>query len=163
MKIVEARIDESILPKKDKDWKFALAANPATEGWIVGIRAEDVQVFENEIQRHRFFAVGGACDFNARSSSRAASLTPLSVSASQCPSPPDAGSTENAALPPPARNAPTSLREKSGEKYVSLSATSQMTGTRAPFPNSPAVAISLCGAHILFSASSAWPPRRLAG
>src|ERR1700694_167981 len=41
MKIVEVRVDESILPKKDKDWKFALAANPATEGWIVSIRAED--------------------------------------------------------------------------------------------------------------------------
>src|SRR5882757_95873 len=44
MKIVEARVDESVLPKKDKDWKFALAANPATEGWIVSIRAEDDMV-----------------------------------------------------------------------------------------------------------------------
>ena len=41
MKIVDVRIDESVLPKKDKDWKFALAANPATEGWIVNIRTED--------------------------------------------------------------------------------------------------------------------------
>jgi L-Ala-D/L-Glu epimerase len=41
MKIVEVRVDESVLPKKDKDWKFALAANPATQGWIVSIRAED--------------------------------------------------------------------------------------------------------------------------
>ena len=41
MKIVEVRIEESVLPKKDKDWKFALAANPATEGWIVSIRTED--------------------------------------------------------------------------------------------------------------------------
>jgi L-alanine-DL-glutamate epimerase-like enolase superfamily enzyme len=41
MKIVEARIDESILPKKDKDWKFALAASGMTEGWIVSLRAED--------------------------------------------------------------------------------------------------------------------------
>jgi L-Ala-D/L-Glu epimerase len=41
MKIAEVRIDESVLPKKDKDWKFALAANPATEGWIVSIGAED--------------------------------------------------------------------------------------------------------------------------
>jgi L-Ala-D/L-Glu epimerase len=41
MKIAEVSIDESVLPKKDKDWKFALAANPATEGWIVSIRAED--------------------------------------------------------------------------------------------------------------------------
>src|ERR1700692_3574416 len=41
MKIVDVRIEESILPKKDKDWKFALAANPATEGWIVSICAED--------------------------------------------------------------------------------------------------------------------------
>ena len=29
------------MPRKDKDWKFALAASPATEGWIVSIRAED--------------------------------------------------------------------------------------------------------------------------
>jgi L-alanine-DL-glutamate epimerase-like enolase superfamily enzyme len=41
MKIVDVRVEESILPKKDKDWKFALAANPATEGWIVNIHAED--------------------------------------------------------------------------------------------------------------------------
>ena len=41
MKIVEARVDESILPKKDKDWKFALAASGFTEGWIVSIRTED--------------------------------------------------------------------------------------------------------------------------
>ena len=41
MKIVDARIDECVLPKKDKDWKFALAANPTTEGWIVNIRTED--------------------------------------------------------------------------------------------------------------------------
>jgi L-alanine-DL-glutamate epimerase-like enolase superfamily enzyme len=41
MKIVEARADESILPKKDKDWKFALAASSVTQGWIVCIRAED--------------------------------------------------------------------------------------------------------------------------
>jgi L-alanine-DL-glutamate epimerase-like enolase superfamily enzyme len=41
MKNVETHVEESILPKKDKDWKFALAAHPATEGWIVSIRAED--------------------------------------------------------------------------------------------------------------------------
>ena len=41
MKIVETLIEETILPKKDKDWKFALAANPATQGWTVSIRAED--------------------------------------------------------------------------------------------------------------------------
>ena len=41
MKIVDVRIDECVLPKKDKDWKFALAANPTTEGWIVNIRTED--------------------------------------------------------------------------------------------------------------------------
>ena len=41
MKITEVRIEELVLPKKDKDWKFALAANPATEGWIVNIRSED--------------------------------------------------------------------------------------------------------------------------
>ena len=41
MKIVEARIDESVLPKKDKEWKFALAASGVTEGWIVIISGED--------------------------------------------------------------------------------------------------------------------------
>jgi L-alanine-DL-glutamate epimerase-like enolase superfamily enzyme len=41
MKIVEVRIDESVLPKKDKDWKFALAASGVTEGWILSIRGED--------------------------------------------------------------------------------------------------------------------------
>jgi L-alanine-DL-glutamate epimerase-like enolase superfamily enzyme len=41
MKIVDVSVAECVLPKKDKDWKFALAANPATEGWVVSIRAED--------------------------------------------------------------------------------------------------------------------------
>jgi L-Ala-D/L-Glu epimerase len=41
MKIVDVRITESLLPKKDKDWKFALAANPMTEGWVVSIHGED--------------------------------------------------------------------------------------------------------------------------
>src|SRR5579872_475508 len=44
MKIVNVRVEESVLPKKDKDWKFALAANPATEGWVVSIQAEDSTV-----------------------------------------------------------------------------------------------------------------------
>ena len=34
MKIVETLIEETILPRKDKDWKFALAASPATQGWV---------------------------------------------------------------------------------------------------------------------------------
>ena len=41
MKIAEIRIDPSILPKLDKEWRFALAANPQSEGWIVSIVAED--------------------------------------------------------------------------------------------------------------------------
>src|SRR5580704_6317692 len=41
MKIVDVCITESLLPKKDKDWKFALAANPMTEGWVVSIHGED--------------------------------------------------------------------------------------------------------------------------
>jgi L-alanine-DL-glutamate epimerase-like enolase superfamily enzyme len=41
MKIVEVRIDESVLPKKDKDWKFALAASSVTQGWVVTLRSED--------------------------------------------------------------------------------------------------------------------------
>jgi hypothetical protein len=28
MKIVDVRVEESVLAKKDKDWKFALAAKP---------------------------------------------------------------------------------------------------------------------------------------
>ena len=41
MKIVDVRVDELVLPKQDKDWKFALAASGVTEGWVVSIRAED--------------------------------------------------------------------------------------------------------------------------
>jgi L-alanine-DL-glutamate epimerase-like enolase superfamily enzyme len=41
MKIAEVHIDPSVLPKQDKDWKFALAARGVSEGWIVSIRAED--------------------------------------------------------------------------------------------------------------------------
>jgi L-alanine-DL-glutamate epimerase-like enolase superfamily enzyme len=41
MKIVETRVEECVLPKQDKDWKFALAANSATEGWVISIRTED--------------------------------------------------------------------------------------------------------------------------
>jgi L-Ala-D/L-Glu epimerase len=67
MKIVEARVEESILPKKDKDWKFALAANPATEGWIVSIRAEDGTVGYGYASTMNHYgapheAVKGACD-----------------------------------------------------------------------------------------------------
>ena len=41
MKIAEIRIDPSILPKIDKEWRFALAASSQSEGWIVSIIAED--------------------------------------------------------------------------------------------------------------------------
>lgn len=41
MKIVDVRVEECLLPKQDKDWKFALAASGMSEGWVVGIRAED--------------------------------------------------------------------------------------------------------------------------
>ena len=40
MKIVELHITPSILPKKDKDWKFALRANPAFQGFIVTVEDE---------------------------------------------------------------------------------------------------------------------------
>jgi L-alanine-DL-glutamate epimerase-like enolase superfamily enzyme len=33
--LAEVRIDPCILPKDDPEWKFALAANPNSEGWIV--------------------------------------------------------------------------------------------------------------------------------
>jgi len=41
MKITDVTITQSVLPKLDKDWKFALAASSFTEGWIVSITAED--------------------------------------------------------------------------------------------------------------------------
>ncbi len=41
MKIVDIRAHESLLPKQDKNWKFALAASGMSEGWIVSIHAED--------------------------------------------------------------------------------------------------------------------------
>jgi L-alanine-DL-glutamate epimerase-like enolase superfamily enzyme len=41
MKIVDVRIQESLLPKLDKDWKFALAASGTSQGWIVAISGED--------------------------------------------------------------------------------------------------------------------------
>ena len=41
MKIVDARAHESLLPKLDKDWKFALAASGMSEGWVVTIQGED--------------------------------------------------------------------------------------------------------------------------
>ena len=41
MKIAEVRVDPSILPKRDKEWRFALAANTQSEGCIVSIVAED--------------------------------------------------------------------------------------------------------------------------
>jgi len=41
MKIVDVRVDECVLAKQDKEWKFALAASGYSEGWVVSIRAED--------------------------------------------------------------------------------------------------------------------------
>jgi L-alanine-DL-glutamate epimerase-like enolase superfamily enzyme len=41
MKIAEVRIDPSILEKHDPEWKFALAASPVSQGWVVSIIAED--------------------------------------------------------------------------------------------------------------------------
>ena len=60
--------------------------------------AEHVQIFDDEIQRHRFFAAVGAGGFSARSSSGPAIFTPASVSASQWPSLPDAASTRKSTL-----------------------------------------------------------------
>ena len=39
-RISDVRIDSCILPKDDPEWKFALAANPNSEGWIVTIVTE---------------------------------------------------------------------------------------------------------------------------
>jgi L-alanine-DL-glutamate epimerase-like enolase superfamily enzyme len=44
MKIAEIRVDPSILPKRDKEWRFALAANAQSEGWIVSVIDENGDV-----------------------------------------------------------------------------------------------------------------------
>jgi L-alanine-DL-glutamate epimerase-like enolase superfamily enzyme len=44
MKIAEVRVDPSLLPKKDKDWRFALAASGESQGWTVSIITEDGSV-----------------------------------------------------------------------------------------------------------------------
>ena len=41
MRIADVEVRESRLPKIDKDWKFALAAMPVQEGWVVTIRTEN--------------------------------------------------------------------------------------------------------------------------
>ena len=41
MKIVDFRIETSILPKRDKDWKFALGGGPDSKGLIVTLVGED--------------------------------------------------------------------------------------------------------------------------
>ncbi|MFM2128509.1 MAG: hypothetical protein RL477_55 [Pseudomonadota bacterium] len=38
--IAEVRVDPCIMPKDDPEWKFALAANPNSEGWTVAITTE---------------------------------------------------------------------------------------------------------------------------
>jgi L-alanine-DL-glutamate epimerase-like enolase superfamily enzyme len=40
-RIVAVEIMSCIMPKEDPKWAFALAANPLSEGWIVGLRTED--------------------------------------------------------------------------------------------------------------------------
>jgi L-Ala-D/L-Glu epimerase len=44
MKITDVRIHESLLPKQDKDWKFALAASGMSEGWVVGIHDDEGRI-----------------------------------------------------------------------------------------------------------------------
>ena len=41
MKIADVHITRSVLPKIDKDWKFALRAEPYYRGWILTIQTED--------------------------------------------------------------------------------------------------------------------------
>jgi L-alanine-DL-glutamate epimerase-like enolase superfamily enzyme len=41
MKIKAVHVMPSLLPKKDKDWKFALRADPMFRGWVVAIEAQD--------------------------------------------------------------------------------------------------------------------------
>src|SRR5579883_2605421 len=83
--------------------------------------AEHMDIFDKEIERHGFLAaflsaVAEPAGSSARINARSASRTPVSVSAIQCPSLPDAGNTENWTFPPPSRNASASLRDNSGEK-----------------------------------------------
>src|SRR4051794_23077066 len=59
---------------------------------------------------------GAASPFSPRSSSGPAILTPASVSGSQWPSLPEAGSTRKSTLSPPARNTSASCFENTGEK-----------------------------------------------
>jgi L-alanine-DL-glutamate epimerase-like enolase superfamily enzyme len=40
-RIVAVEIMSCVMPKEDPKWAFALAANPLSEGWIVGLRTED--------------------------------------------------------------------------------------------------------------------------
>src|ERR1700676_499358 len=88
----------------------------ATAGTENDDGAEYMQIFDQEICRHGFFAAVGANSFSARSSSGPATFTPLSVSASQWPSLPEAASRRNSTLPPPARKASASCLESVGEK-----------------------------------------------
>ena len=64
-----------------------------TEEWADDDRTEHMQIFDEEIQHHRFFAEVADRAFKARSSSAPASFIPPSVSTSQWPSLPWAGST----------------------------------------------------------------------
>jgi hypothetical protein len=78
--------------------------------------AEHMQILDEEIEHQRFPAGAMRPNSSARSSSAPASFTPPSLSASQCPSPPQAGSTLNAGLPPASRKASASCFENAGEK-----------------------------------------------
>src|SRR5690242_16666165 len=40
-RIVAVEITPCIMPKEDPKWAFALAANPLSEGWILGLRTDD--------------------------------------------------------------------------------------------------------------------------
>lgn len=40
-RIVAVEITSCIMPKEDPKWAFALAANPLSEGWILGLRTDD--------------------------------------------------------------------------------------------------------------------------
>src|SRR5215475_15778174 len=81
--------------------------------------AKHMKIFYCQIEHQRFPAAAARTGLSARSSSDAASFTPLSLSASQCPSPPWAGNATKLTLPPALRKVSTSCRENAGAKYLS--------------------------------------------
>ena len=58
MKIKAVHITRSDLPKIDKDWKFALRADPVVHGWVLAIEDEDGLISATATARRR---AAGCC------------------------------------------------------------------------------------------------------